>query len=151
MGATLNFLTQYKEDGNDLLKRIITDDEVWIHFYWPERNQRVWFGEKKGISAKEIQECAVFQVGDVSNFLGLLQLGVHWIWSWWPLKKRRHLFWYFNAFGECDIICLRNEDCSVKKSSWFVTMLVYIEHGWFRPWLKIFICNSSNTVCVHHT
>ncbi len=32
-----DFLTQYKEDGNDLLERIITIDESWIYFYKPER------------------------------------------------------------------------------------------------------------------
>ncbi len=31
MGVSINFLTQYEEDGNDLLKRITTGNESWIH------------------------------------------------------------------------------------------------------------------------
>ncbi len=31
--GALNFLTQYEEDGNNLLERIITSEENWIHFY----------------------------------------------------------------------------------------------------------------------
>ncbi len=45
MGAALNCLVQYKEYGNDLLERIITGDESWIHFYKPERN--VWKKKRK--------------------------------------------------------------------------------------------------------
>ncbi len=43
-GAALNFLTQYKEDGDDLLEQIITGDESWIYFYKPERKSAntVW-------------------------------------------------------------------------------------------------------------
>ncbi len=41
MGAALNFLTHYEEDGNDLLERIITGEESWIHFYEPERKSVV--------------------------------------------------------------------------------------------------------------
>ncbi len=37
VGVALNYLTQNKEDGNDLLKLIITGDESWIHFYEAER------------------------------------------------------------------------------------------------------------------
>ncbi len=29
-GVAINFLTQYKEDGNDSLKLVITGDESWI-------------------------------------------------------------------------------------------------------------------------
>ncbi len=36
-GATINFLTQYEENWNDLLEQIITSSEGWIHFYLPER------------------------------------------------------------------------------------------------------------------
>ncbi len=44
MGVAFNFLTQDKEDRNDLLERIITGDESWIHFYEPERKSvsMVW-------------------------------------------------------------------------------------------------------------
>ncbi len=35
MGAALNFLIRYKEDGND--EKIITNNKSWIHFYKPER------------------------------------------------------------------------------------------------------------------
>ncbi len=35
--GTLNFLTQYEEDGNDLFGRITAGDRIWIHFYKPER------------------------------------------------------------------------------------------------------------------
>ncbi len=35
--GTLNFLTQYEEDGNDLLGQIIISDKSWILFYEIER------------------------------------------------------------------------------------------------------------------
>ncbi len=49
MEVALNFLTHYKEDGNDLLEWIITGVESWIHFYEPERKStsEVWKKRKK--------------------------------------------------------------------------------------------------------
>ncbi len=44
-GSDTQLFTQYKEDGNDLLKQIITSDESWIHFYEKKKNQRAWFGK----------------------------------------------------------------------------------------------------------
>ncbi len=57
MGVALNFHTQYEEGGNDLLERIITGDESWIHFYESERKSAsmVWKKER-GRSAVKIQE-----------------------------------------------------------------------------------------------
>ncbi len=34
MGVALDFLTQYREDRNDLLKQKITGNEGWIHFFF---------------------------------------------------------------------------------------------------------------------
>ncbi len=45
--VALDFLTQYKLDGNDLLEQIITVNESWIHFYQPKKNQWAWFGKKE--------------------------------------------------------------------------------------------------------
>ncbi len=45
--VALNFLNQYEEYGNDLLKQIITIDKSWI---------QAWFGKKNGISTEKIQE-----------------------------------------------------------------------------------------------
>ncbi len=51
----LSFLTQYEEDGNDLLEQTITGDESRIHFYELEKNQQAWFEKKKkGRSTKKI-------------------------------------------------------------------------------------------------
>ncbi len=48
MRATLDFLTQYKVDRNDLLEGIITRDESPIHLYKLERKSAsmVWKNEK---------------------------------------------------------------------------------------------------------
>ncbi len=55
-GVALNFLTQYKADGNDLLEWIVTSDESWIHFYEPERKSACMVWKKRGRSAEKIQE-----------------------------------------------------------------------------------------------
>ncbi|XKL63124.1 hypothetical protein PGB90_005488 [Kerria lacca] len=34
--APLGFLTRYNEKGNDLISRIVTCDETWIHYNNPE-------------------------------------------------------------------------------------------------------------------
>ncbi len=47
IGAALNSLTQYVDDGNDLLERIITGEESWIIFTSQKENQRVWFEKKQ--------------------------------------------------------------------------------------------------------
>ncbi len=46
MEAALNFLTRYKQDGNDLLKRIIAGDESGSIFTNQKENQRTWFKKK---------------------------------------------------------------------------------------------------------
>ncbi len=56
MGVALNFLTQYKEDGNDLLEQIITSAESQIHFYELERKSASMVWKKRGKSAVKIQE-----------------------------------------------------------------------------------------------
>ncbi|XKL67149.1 hypothetical protein PGB90_010569 [Kerria lacca] len=35
-GASLDFLTRYNEKANDLINRIVTCDETWIHYNNPE-------------------------------------------------------------------------------------------------------------------
>ncbi len=44
LASTLQFLTQYNEQGNDLIERIVTGDETWVHFWTPEMKEqsRVW-------------------------------------------------------------------------------------------------------------
>lgn len=44
MGAALELLTRYNEQGDDFLNRIVTGDESWIHFWTPETKQAsmVW-------------------------------------------------------------------------------------------------------------
>ncbi len=53
--ATLNFPTLYKEDGNDLLKRIIIGNESWIHFYKPERKSVIMIWKKRGRTARKFK------------------------------------------------------------------------------------------------
>ncbi len=52
-GAALNFLTQYKEDGNHLLEQISTGDESWIHFYKLEGKSTSMVSKKKRKKRKE--------------------------------------------------------------------------------------------------
>ncbi len=35
MAAALDFLTLYTQEGEELVGRIITDDETWIHYCTP--------------------------------------------------------------------------------------------------------------------
>ncbi len=57
MGWVLEFLTQYHMKGNELIKRIVTGDELWIHFWMPETKaqSKVWKKKIKG-HPKEIQD-----------------------------------------------------------------------------------------------
>ncbi|GBN47818.1 hypothetical protein AVEN_108909-1 [Araneus ventricosus] len=69
MGATLEFLQRYATEGNDFLKRIVTDDETWICYETPETKRQslgmagYWFPETQGSKAtsffKKIM-CTVF-------------------------------------------------------------------------------------------
>jgi hypothetical protein len=36
MGLSLQHLLRYPDDGEDMLNRIITGDESWVHHYQPE-------------------------------------------------------------------------------------------------------------------
>ncbi len=36
MTAALNLLEQYSNEGEDMLNRIVTSDETWIHHFTPE-------------------------------------------------------------------------------------------------------------------
>jgi hypothetical protein len=36
MGLSLQHLLRYADEGEDMLKRIITGDESWMHYYQPE-------------------------------------------------------------------------------------------------------------------
>ncbi len=103
MGVAFNFLNLYKEDGNNLLQRIITDDESWIHFYESDRKSASIVWKKREKSAEKIQEWVVHCAGVVNSFLGFLWLAVCWIWFWYlqrEVKWRhpRYLFLHFNAF-----------------------------------------------------
>lgn len=42
--VALEFLTQYNEEGDSLLQRIVTSDESWMHYWTPEmkRASMVW-------------------------------------------------------------------------------------------------------------
>ncbi len=53
VGLALNFLTQYEEDGNDLLERIIIGDESWINFYEPKRKSTSMAWKKRERSFKK--------------------------------------------------------------------------------------------------
>ncbi len=48
-------------------------------------------------------------------------------------------------------VSLRNEDCSIKKLSWFITMLILIERSLLRPCWIIFVRNNLNILCTHWT
>ncbi len=50
---TLNFFTQYKKDGNDLLEPIITDNKSWIQFNEPKRKSGSMVWGKKQIKGRE--------------------------------------------------------------------------------------------------
>lgn len=51
MGWALEFLTAYHNQGNDLIARIVTGDESWIHFWTPETKQQSKVWKKKGEEA----------------------------------------------------------------------------------------------------
>ncbi len=53
MEVVLNFLTQYEEDGNDLLEEIISGDESRIHFYEPERKSASMIQKKRRNTEKK--------------------------------------------------------------------------------------------------
>jgi hypothetical protein len=36
MGLSLKHLSQYADEGEDMLHRIVTGDESWVHHYQPE-------------------------------------------------------------------------------------------------------------------
>ncbi len=55
----LNFLTQYKENGNDLLEQIITIMKVGSFFMSQKEYQRVLFGKKEGEPRKFKNEQSV--------------------------------------------------------------------------------------------
>ncbi|XKL61109.1 hypothetical protein PGB90_008166 [Kerria lacca] len=48
MGASLAFLTQYHERGEEYLSRIVTGDESWVHYYQPESKEQSKIWKKKG-------------------------------------------------------------------------------------------------------
>ncbi len=47
LGSGTQLPTQYNEDGNDLLEKIINGDESWIHFYELERKLASKFWTKR--------------------------------------------------------------------------------------------------------
>ncbi len=59
MGVTHDFLTQYEEDGNGLLERIITSNENEIHFYEPERKSASVISKKRESLAEKNQKWVV--------------------------------------------------------------------------------------------
>jgi hypothetical protein len=38
MGLSLQHLLRYAEEGEDILNRIVTGDESWVHHYQPKLN-----------------------------------------------------------------------------------------------------------------
>ncbi len=64
MGVALTFLTQYKEDGNDLLEQIITSDHSWIYFYHLERKSTsmVWIKKEEEMPKRFKNEQSTRQV-----------------------------------------------------------------------------------------
>ncbi len=37
MALAIDFLTWYEQEGNTMLERIVTGDEMWVHYYTPQR------------------------------------------------------------------------------------------------------------------
>ena len=58
MGAALELLGRYHEEGDDFLSRIVTGDESWVHYWTPESKEasKVWKmqDEEAPRKAKEI-------------------------------------------------------------------------------------------------
>ncbi len=46
MGATLEFLTWYDNEGDQYQDRIVTEDETWVHLWTPERRKNRKFGKR---------------------------------------------------------------------------------------------------------
>ncbi len=69
MAATLDFLERHKHDGEDMLSRIVTEDETWVHYFTPSTKKKSMVWEeptkllpkkfKTVLSANEVM-CAVF-------------------------------------------------------------------------------------------
>ncbi len=47
MGAALEFLLEYNEVGDEILDRIGTGDESWVHFWTPESKEKSKQWKKK--------------------------------------------------------------------------------------------------------
>lgn len=47
MGAALEFLQEYNEVGHEILDRVVTGDESWIHFWTPESKEQLKQWKKK--------------------------------------------------------------------------------------------------------
>ncbi len=51
MASAIDFLTRYEQEGNAMLERIVTGDEMWVHHYTPLRKNRQWSGKSNDESA----------------------------------------------------------------------------------------------------
>ncbi len=43
MATALDFLEPYKHDGEEMLSRIVTGDETWVHHFTPALKRSTWF------------------------------------------------------------------------------------------------------------
>ncbi len=151
MRAALNFLTQYEEDGIDLLGWVITGDESGIHFYEPERKSLSMVCGKLEVPRKFKNEWSARQViltafWDCCGFV-YTEFGPD------ACKGKRDFTQdiYFDT-----LMHLRN---AIWSKRWgLLSQKVVLIHdsarphrSWFRPCWKIFIGNSLNSLCTHWT
>ncbi len=69
MAAALNFLERYERDGEEMLSRIVTEDETWVHHFTPstkkkfdslKRTQRTVVEKFKTVLSANKVICTVF-------------------------------------------------------------------------------------------
>ena len=76
MGAALELLGRYHEEGDDFLSRIVTGDESWVHYWTPESKEasKVWKtqDEEAPRKAKEIPSAGKVMVTVFWDVHGIL-------------------------------------------------------------------------------
>ncbi len=71
MAAAPDFLERYEHDSEEMLSRIVTGDDTWVHHFThsTKKKSMVWKEPKESLP-KKIQNCFAGKQGDVHVILG---------------------------------------------------------------------------------
>jgi hypothetical protein len=61
MGLSLQHLSQYVDEGEDMLNRIVTGDESWVHHYQPQTKE-CFNAMEKHSSSLSTKKCKVMSM-----------------------------------------------------------------------------------------